>query len=92
MFTFFKFLLLLFLGFLLFLFILGWSLFKNIRRIIRPFNGQQQSRNTSSSSSYSRAHTSSSGTVIIDERTEKNAGRRIIPDDEGEYVDYEETK
>ena len=89
MFTFFKFLLLLFLGFLLFLFILRWSLFKNIRRIIRPFNGQQQSQNDSSSS---RRHTSSSGTVIIDEHTEKNAGRRIIPDDEGEYVDYEETK
>ncbi len=89
MFTFFKFLLLLFLGFLLFLFILGWSLFMNIRRIFRPFNGQQQSQYDSS---YSRRHTSSSGTVIIDERTEKNAGRRIIPDDEGEYVDYEETK
>lgn len=92
MFALFKFLLLLFIGFLVFLFILGWSLFKNVRRIIRPFDGQQQSRNASSSSSSSHKRTDASGTVIIDERAEKNANSRIIPDDEGEYVDYEETK
>ena len=47
--------------------------------------GQQQPR-----SSQPRQATQADGNVVIDRRPTEDIGKKIIPKDEGEYVDYED--
>jgi len=52
-------------------------------------------RQTSSRSSSGRStsgHSTSTGDTITDTRDPQRASRKIIDDDEGEYVDFEEEK
>ena len=73
-----KFLLLLLLfGFLaIVLFLLSvWQQVRSGFRRFREQAGEQQ--------------THADGNVVIDRRSDEEAGKKIIPSDEGEYVDYE---
>ena len=73
-----KFLLLLLLfGFLaIVLFLLSvWQQVRSGYRRFREQAGEQQ--------------THVDGNVVIDRRSDEEAGKKIIPSDEGEYVDYE---
>lgn len=61
-------------------------------------SGQQAGSGTSSGYSRqkddaanSRTHTTASGTIIIDNRDPEKADRKIFADDDGEYVDFEES-
>lgn len=47
--------------------------------------GQQQPR-----SNQPRQATQADGNVVIDRRPTEDIGKKIIPKDEGEYVDYED--
>lgn len=60
-----------------------FSSFNNARRQFQESERQQQP-------SYRRRNGNNENDVIIDQRTPEEANRKIIPDDEGEYVDYED--
>lgn len=53
--------------------------------------GRQTSSRTSSGRS-SSGHSTSTGDTITDTRDPQRASRKIIDDDEGEYVDFEEER
>ncbi len=81
-----KFLLILFLAVVVSIGYFVWrvfSSFNNARRQFQENERQQQS-------SYRRRNGNNENDLIIDQRTPEEANRKIIPDDEGEYVDYED--
>lgn len=53
-------------------------------------NGNSSSRTQASDTTGSRRHTTSTGEVVEDRRTENEINRKIFSKDEGEYVDFEE--
>ncbi len=76
-----------FLAFIFSVFIIGFfvvlfvaiSFFLKIRKATKQFRNQFQG-----------SPNKPKGDTITDRRTEEERNRQIIPDDEGEYVDYEE--
>ncbi len=76
------------LKFILFIFIVGlvailWvalSFYWKIRKATKNFR-QQTKR---------KSHRNADGNIIYDHRTPAQTQKQIIPDDEGEYVEYEE--
>lgn len=76
------------LKFILFIFIVGlvailWmalSFYWQVRKATKNFR-QQTKR---------KSHRNADGNIIYDHRTPAQAQKQIIPDDEGEYVEYEE--
>ena len=76
------------LKFILFIFIVGlvailWmalSFYWKIRKATKNFRQQTTKK----------SHRNADGNVIYDRRTPEQAKQQIIPDDEGEYVDFEE--
>lgn len=75
------------LKFILFIFIVGfimaiiiaYTFFKQIKNSTRRFQQHQDHQQTKVN-----------GNVIIDRRSPEDSQKKIIPDDEGEYIDYEE--
>jgi len=58
----------------------------NVRQQFRNMGQQQRARRN-----YERTGNYGDREVIIDRRTPDEAHRKIIPDDEGEYVEFEES-
>lgn len=79
-----KFILFLFLFFIVYLVLVGFRLYWKFRQLKRTFESQQ------TKSEHYRKHRQSDGNVIIDQRPPKQKKTKIIDDDEGEYVDFEE--
>ncbi|MBO4660745.1 MAG: DUF4834 family protein [Prevotella sp.] len=81
------------LKFVLFIFIVGffavlitaWSFYNKVRDVSNRFRQQHTRQQTS-------RHTTVDGNVIIDQRSPDKANKKIIEDNEGEYVEYEESK
>ena len=70
-----------------------WSV-RKMRNELRK-GADEMGRQTSSRSSSSRTssgHSTSTGDTITDTRDPQRASRKIIDDDEGEYVDFEEER
>lgn len=84
-----KMILFLFIAAVFFILLSGYSFIKHLLRNIRQSQEQRDRRNGTSQSGH---RTTVGGNVIIDRRDPKETTRKIIPDDEGEYVDYEENK
>lgn len=89
MFAFLKFILLFLSAVVVISLVIGYSFLRQLYRKIQHFQGYG-SRQTGTSSESRR--TNSDGNVVIDRRDPKETNRKIIPDDEGEYVDYEENE
>ena len=76
------------LKFILFIFIVGivailWmslTFYWQVRKATKQFRQRTKSK----------PHRNADGNVIYDRRTPEQAKQQIIPDDEGEYVEYEE--
>lgn len=76
------------LKFILFIFIVGlvailwmvWTFYWQVRKATKQFRQQKTKK----------SHRNADGNVIYDRRTPEQAKQQIIPDDEGEYVDFEE--
>lgn len=87
MFALLKILLFFILFFIIFVMMMGYSFLRQIKNSFRKQNTRRESHNGASS-----AHRSThvDGNIVTDRRSPKDAGKRIISDDEGEYVDYEE--
>ena len=67
---------------LIFLFIVGLVLFIlafHVRNFTKRFKQQKETRQQSVD-----------GNVVIDRRDPRDANKKIIPKDEGEYIDFEE--
>ena len=70
-----------------------WSV-RKMRNELRK-GAEEMGRQTSSQSSSGRSssgHSTSTGDTITDTRDPQRASRKIIDDDEGEYVDFEEER
>ncbi len=70
-----------------------WSV-RKMRNELRK-GAEEMGRQTSGYSSSGRpssGHSTSTGDTITDTRDPQRASRKIIDDDEGEYVDFEEEK
>jgi heme exporter protein D len=70
-----------------------WSV-RKMRNELRK-GAEEMGRQTSSRSSSGRTssgHSTSTGDTITDTRDPQRASRKIIDDDEGEYVDFEEER
>lgn len=76
------------LKFILFIFIVGlvailWmalTFYWQVRKATKQFRQQKTKK----------SHRNADGNIIYDHRTPAQAQKQIIPDDEGEYVEYEE--
>ena len=79
-------LLLIVLGFL-FCVVVAVRLVWSARHLYQMFRGGQASRQEET---YGHTVNTGDGT-IVDRRSPQDAGKRIIADDEGEYVEFEET-
>jgi CHASE3 domain sensor protein len=77
--AFLKFILFLFIAALVLLLVIAFSFYNTLRKASRRFQREQTKRQTEVN-----------GNVIYDNRTPQQAQQQIIPDDEGEYVEYEE--
>jgi CHASE3 domain sensor protein len=77
--AFLKFILFLFIAALVLLLLIAFSFYNTLRKASRRFQREQTKRQTEVN-----------GNVIYDNRTPQQAQQQIIPDDEGEYVEYEE--
>lgn len=89
MFAFLKFILLFLFAIVIIGLVMGYSFLRQLYRNIRRFQGKDGTYNGTSSQ---KNHTTADGNVVIDRRSSLETSRKIIPDDEGEYVDYEESK
>ncbi len=70
-----------------------WSV-RKMRNELRK-GAEEMGRQTSSRTSSGRStsgHSTSTGDTITDTRDPQRASRKIIDDDEGEYVDFEEER
>ena len=63
-----------------------WRLFSSVNNARKQFQDMGQRR----SSDYQGRNANNEDEVIVDQRTPEEANRKIIPDNEGEYVDYED--
>lgn len=77
--AFLKFILFLFIAALVLLLVIAFSFYNTLRKASRRFQREQTKRQTEVN-----------GNVIYDNRSPEQAQQQIIPDDEGEYVEYEE--
>ncbi|MBQ6680939.1 MAG: DUF4834 family protein [Prevotella sp.] len=77
--AFLKFILFLFIAALVLLLVIAFSFYNTLRKASRRFQREQTKRQTEVN-----------GNVIYDNRTPQQTQQQIIPDDEGEYVEYEE--
>ena len=75
-----KLLLFLFLAAVVMAVVVAWSFVRQVRNAAHRFQQQPDAPN----------QTKVNGNVIIDHRTPDEANKKIISDDEGEYVDFEE--
>lgn len=76
-----KFILIIFLVGFLMLIAIGYTFLRKVKSTARRFQQRQQEASRK---------TKVNGNVIYDSRSPEVSQQRIIPDDEGEYVDYEE--
>lgn len=83
-----KFILFLFLFFLLVVGYVAFKLVWKFRQLARQMH--QQDAGPADRRTEQEGHRQSDGSVVIDQRSAHDKGRRIVDDDEGEYVDYEE--
>lgn len=74
-----KFILFIFIAALVLLLVIAFYFYNILRKASHRFQRDQKQRQTEVN-----------GNVIYDNRTPQQAQQQIIPDDEGEYVDYEE--
>ena len=81
-----KFLLILFIAFIVMVVAGIWRLFSSVNRAHKQFQEMGQRR----TSEYRSRNANNEDEVIVDQRSPEEANRKIIPDNEGEYVDYED--
>lgn len=77
--TFLKFILFIFIAAFVLLLIIAFSFYNTIRKATRHFQERQP-----------KNQTKVNGNVIIDQRSPEETNKKIIGDDEGEYVEFEE--
>ena len=77
-----KFLFILFIAFIVTIGAFVWQIFRGFNKARKQFQDMSQQNRQSSNNG--------KDTSIIDHRTPEEANRKIIPDNEGEYVDYED--
>ncbi|MBQ7422313.1 MAG: DUF4834 family protein [Prevotella sp.] len=74
-----KFILLIFIAIFIVLIYTAYNFFNQVRNATKRFREQQPSQQTKVN-----------GNAIIDHRSPEETQKKIIPDDEGEYIDFEE--
>ena len=81
-----KFLLILFIAFIILVGAGVWRLFSSINKARKQFQdlGRQKG------AGYQTRNANEKEEVIVDQRPPEEVNRKIIPDSEGEYVDYED--
>lgn len=82
-----KFIFFLFLFFLVTVAFIAFKLFWKFRQLTR---GYRQEQPFDRQDNAYRQHQQADGSVVIDQRQPQHQKRKIIDDDEGEYVDFEE--
>ena len=81
-----KFLLVLFIAFIVLVGALVWRLFSSVNNARKQF--QEMGRRNRAG--YQTQNANGEQEVIVDQRPPEEVNRKIIPDNEGEYVDYED--
>lgn len=76
----FKFAFFLFIAFLVFILWLAYRFYKQVTRVRRQFNPYD----------YQQQEANSTENIIIDNRPMEERHKQVIPDSEGEYVDFTE--
>lgn len=69
------------------LFAIAYSFYRQLHRVVKRFDPNRQSRDNASA--YDAGVKQDNGDTIVDQRSEEQRNRKVIKDDEGEYVDYE---
>lgn len=88
-----KFIFLFLIAIIVIVLLVGYSFVRQLLQTIRRFGGLSgQGKDMGDNASHSRQRPNADGNVVIDRRNPQHASRKIIADDEGEYVDYEESK
>ncbi len=82
-----KFILFVFIFALVMLCVMAYSFYKQVHRVVKRFNPNQQA-NGNASSQY-EGFKQADGNTIVDHRSSEERNRKVIKDTEGEYVDYE---
>ncbi len=80
-----------FLFFILALVVIAWiayKFFKQLHRVARRFQPRDNDYNGQARTSSHRAMRQADGNTIVDQRSDKQRNKKIIKDDEGEYIDY----
>lgn len=82
-----KFILFVFVMALVVLCVIAYSFYKQVHRVVKRFNPNQQTSNDA----FRQAEgvKQADGNTIVDHRSPEERNRKVIQDNEGEYVDYE---
>ncbi|MBQ6204152.1 MAG: DUF4834 family protein [Prevotella sp.] len=81
-----KFILILFIAFIILVGAGVWRLFSSINNARKQFQDLGRQKGTG----YQTRNANDKEEVIVDQRPPEEVNRKIIPRDEGEYVDYED--
>ena len=84
-----KFILLLFLFALAVIIMIAYKFYKQLHRVVKRFNPDETHTAADQPSSAGRTARQADGITIIDNRSEERRNKKVIKDDEGEYIDYE---
>ncbi|SFG38632.1 DUF4834 family protein [Prevotella sp. KH2C16] len=66
---------------------IGYSFYKRIHQTTKTFRDQMEQQQRRQ-----QGHTYGNQEGVVDQREPQKANQKIIPKDEGEYVDFEEEK
>lgn len=67
--------------------IIAYSFYKQLHRVVKRFNPNQQAANDAFRQDDGVKQ--ADGNTIVDHRSSEERNRKVIQDNEGEYVDYE---
>lgn len=86
---FFKFILLLFVAALAVIILIAYSFYKQLHRVTRRFRPEDMEGDGQRPNGSAQRTTHVDGNTIVDNRSEKERNKKVIKDNEGEYVDYQ---
>ena len=86
---FFKFILLLFVFALAVIVLIAYKFYKQLHRVVKRFNPDEADPMAGQQNASGRATRQADGNTIVDHRSEERRNKKIIKDNEGEYIDYQ---
>lgn len=86
---FFKFILLLFVFALAVIVLIAYKFYKQLHRVVKRFNPDESDSMAGQQTTAGRTTQQADGNTIVDHRSEERRNKKVIKDNEGEYIDYE---